>query len=236
MGLTAQRRPVGANVKNSVLVEDRRERIVEAAIEVFLAKGFHVATTRDVCIKAGITQGTLYNYVRTKGDILYLVCDQAVTRYQEAIAAAVAEVSEPRERLVRALRAMLEAQDRHRKNIVLVLRESHALDPASRRAVQARVDSFVDTIRDLIAAASPGAVDPASAALLAEVVTYLPTMLAMRRWRVRRDLAAADVLAGLLGLMLRLLDLPQGVGPAPSRQQVRRKSPAPRARRQRTTD
>jgi AcrR family transcriptional regulator len=205
---SAVQRVVEANVKDAVLVEDRRERIVAAAIEVFLAKGFHAATTKDVCVKAGITPGTLYNYVRSKGDILYLVCDQAVTRYHEAIAQAIEGVVEPRQRLVCAVRAMVEAQHRYRKNIVLVLRESHALDVDARRAVQARVDSFVDGIRELIAAASPAdGHGRASAALLAEAITYLPTVLAMRRWRVRRDLESDDVLAGLLEIILRVLDV-----------------------------
>lgn len=204
-----KRRPVVANVKDAALIKDRRERIIDAAIDTFLAKGFHAATTRDICIKAGITQGTLYNYVRSKGDILYLVCDQAISSYQEAITKAVDDIADPRERLVRAARAMVEQQDRHRKNIVLVLRESHALDGQSRRAVQARVDGFVDGIRDLIAAAAEGrAAGRASAALLAEAITYLPTMLAMRRWRVQRDLADQDVLAGLLEMILRMLGLP----------------------------
>ncbi len=205
---------VQANVKSTVLIEERRERIVEAAITVFLAKGFHAASTRDVCLKAGMTPGTLYNYVRTKGDILYLVCDQAVSSYQCAIAAAIEGVTDPRRRLTCAVQAMVEAQHRHRKNILLVLREAHALDPAARRAVGARVDGFVDGIRDLIEAIPAGdATGRQSAALMAEVVTYLPTMLAMRRWRVRRDLADDDVLGGLLQMIVRILDLP----PSPTR-------------------
>lgn len=205
MGASAHRQ-VKANVKNSVLIEERRERIVEAAIEVFLSKGFHAASTRDVCIQAGMTPGTLYNYIRSKGDILYLVCDQAVARYHEAIEQAIDGVADPRERLARAVRAMVEAQHRHRKNILLVLREAHALDPESGRAVLARVDGFVDTIRGLIEAARPAG-GGTSAALLAEVITYLPTMLAMRRWRVRRDLATDDVVGGLVQMIFRMLEI-----------------------------
>ncbi len=201
------RRQVKANIKNGLLIEERRERIVEAAIEVFLTKGFHAASTRDVCIQAGMTPGTLYNYIRSKGDILYLVCDQAVTRYHEAIERAIDGVDEPRERLERAVRAMVEAQQRHRKNILLVLREAHALDAESGRAVLARVDGFIDTIRGLIEAVRPDGAKGASAALLAEAITYLPTMLAMRRWRVRRDLAAEDVVGGLVQMIYRMLDM-----------------------------
>lgn len=199
-------RIVAANIKNTVLIEERRERIVQAGIEVFLAKGFHGASTRDVCLRAGMTPGTLYNYVRTKEDILFLICDRAVARYREAIATAIEGVPDPRQRLVRAVRAMVEAQAQHRKSILLVLREAHALDPPARLAVQKRVDGFVDSIRDLIAGALPDAsAHKVSVALLAEAATYLPTMLAMRQWRIRRELASDDVVASLVAMILQML-------------------------------
>ena len=179
-------RRVGANVKDGALVTERREAIIGAAIAVFLEKGFHAATTRDVCVRAGITQGTLYNYVRTKEDILYLVCDQAATRYHEVIAAAVNDVADPRERLVRMVRATVEAQVRFRNHILLINREAHLLDARSRSAIQARADSFFNLVRSIVEAALP-ADDPraAQASLLAEMVTFLPMMFAFRRWRIK---------------------------------------------------
>src|SRR5690606_23878316 len=38
-------------------------------------KGFHRATTREIAKEAGFSIGTLYEYIRTKEDVLYLVCD-----------------------------------------------------------------------------------------------------------------------------------------------------------------
>jgi AcrR family transcriptional regulator len=42
---------------------------------VFSEKGFHESTVRDIGRAARLTEGAIYNYVRGKEDILFLVCD-----------------------------------------------------------------------------------------------------------------------------------------------------------------
>ena len=101
-------RDVVAAIKDRGLVRDRREQLIRAAMAVFVRKGYHVATVRDIGREAGLTQGTIYNYVRSKGDILYLVCDEVVTAYHDAVRRAMAGTRDPRERLRVALRAVLE--------------------------------------------------------------------------------------------------------------------------------
>ena len=43
-----------------------KERILEAALEVFSQKGFHSATTEDIAERAGVGKGTLYRHFETK--------------------------------------------------------------------------------------------------------------------------------------------------------------------------
>jgi len=43
-----------------------KERILEAALEVFSLKGFHPATMDEIAEKAGVGKGTLYRYFETK--------------------------------------------------------------------------------------------------------------------------------------------------------------------------
>jgi AcrR family transcriptional regulator len=52
------------------LIEARRNQILEAAIAVFAEKGFHRATTKDIAGRAGIAEGTIYNYFGSKDDLL----------------------------------------------------------------------------------------------------------------------------------------------------------------------
>jgi AcrR family transcriptional regulator len=52
------------------LVEARRNQILDAAAAVFAEKGFHRATTKDIAGRAGIAEGTIYNYFDSKDDLL----------------------------------------------------------------------------------------------------------------------------------------------------------------------
>jgi AcrR family transcriptional regulator len=76
-------------------VREKREQLIAAAIRVFIEKGFHNATVRDIGRAAGMTQGTIYNYVRSKDDILYLVCDRIVSEYQEETRKALDSATTP---------------------------------------------------------------------------------------------------------------------------------------------
>lgn len=204
----AASRHVAANVKDASLITERREQILRAGIEVFLTRGFHGAKASDVADRAGIAQGSLYNYIRSKGDILYLICDQAITQYHAAVEAAAVGIDDPRQRLVRVVRAAVEAQIRHRNHILIVMREGHALDPESQKLIRDRVDSFFDRMKEMVEACAPDAVTAeASAALLAEIITYLPTMAAMRRWRLRHEITGDALAESLCALLFRMLGI-----------------------------
>jgi AcrR family transcriptional regulator len=52
------------------VVEDRREQIIDAAMQVFSEKGFTKATNKDVARAAGITPGLIYYYFESKEKLL----------------------------------------------------------------------------------------------------------------------------------------------------------------------
>lgn len=52
------------------LIEARRNQILDAAVAVFAEKGFHHTTTKDIAGRAGIAEGTIYNYFGSKGELL----------------------------------------------------------------------------------------------------------------------------------------------------------------------
>src|SRR5439155_13828663 len=61
-----------------------RERIIDAARQLFAAKGFEASTTRDIADAAEIASGTLFNYFATKEDILaFLAADAVAAAHHE---------------------------------------------------------------------------------------------------------------------------------------------------------
>jgi AcrR family transcriptional regulator len=59
-------RPAGKRDRNK---EETKEKILAAALELFREKGLEGTTTRQISQKAGIAEGTLFNYFKTKEDL-----------------------------------------------------------------------------------------------------------------------------------------------------------------------
>ena len=51
---------------NLTKAEKTRESLINAALEVFIEHGFADAKISDICRKAGVAKGTIYNYFQTK--------------------------------------------------------------------------------------------------------------------------------------------------------------------------
>ncbi|AZU64626.1 TetR/AcrR family transcriptional regulator [Neobacillus mesonae] len=79
------KREVLASVKDERLVQKRRDQMIKGAVQLFKEKGFHRTTTREIAKAAGFSIGTLYEYIRTKEDVLYLVCDSIYDHVSERL-------------------------------------------------------------------------------------------------------------------------------------------------------
>ncbi|MCM3764063.1 TetR/AcrR family transcriptional regulator [Neobacillus niacini] len=79
------KREVQASVKDERLVQKRRDQMIKGAVALFKEKGFHRTTTREIARAAGFSIGTLYEYIRTKEDVLYLVCDSIYDHVKERL-------------------------------------------------------------------------------------------------------------------------------------------------------
>ncbi len=55
--------------------KERRERILNAAREVFFRKGYIGATMRDIALEAEFSPGLIYHYFKNKDDIYASICE-----------------------------------------------------------------------------------------------------------------------------------------------------------------
>ncbi|HEV3418378.1 MAG TPA: helix-turn-helix domain-containing protein [Pirellulales bacterium] len=63
-----------------------RQRILEAAVDLFRARGFDATTTRDIAGAAEIATGTLFNYFATKEAIVGSLAEEALARARATFA------------------------------------------------------------------------------------------------------------------------------------------------------
>ncbi len=62
-------------------VPDKRTAILKAATSVFAAKGFFSSKVADIAAAAGIADGTVYLYFKSKDEILHSIFDRAMAEF-----------------------------------------------------------------------------------------------------------------------------------------------------------
>ncbi len=75
---------VGRPEKENGMAVDTRQRILEAALDLFSQRGFEAVSVRDIAGAVGIRESSLYNHFRSKRDIfdtIVTVCWQKAEAY-----------------------------------------------------------------------------------------------------------------------------------------------------------
>jgi TetR/AcrR family fatty acid metabolism transcriptional regulator len=63
--------------------DDKRRRILQAAVKVFARKGYFAARVAEIAQRAGVADGTIYLYFRGKEDILVSLFDELMAEHVE---------------------------------------------------------------------------------------------------------------------------------------------------------
>lgn len=80
--------------------DQRRQEILDAAVEVVVERGFAAARVADVAAIAGTSTGTVHYYFPTKADLLDAALRHASDRARDRHRAALATLDDPRQQLL----------------------------------------------------------------------------------------------------------------------------------------
>ncbi len=101
-------RSARSNGQGRAVVSDKREAILRAAIKVFAGKGYFNSKVADIAKEAGIADGTVYLYFKSKDEILHSVFDRAMAEFISEGKKEIADIEEPQEKLRRVAKLHLE--------------------------------------------------------------------------------------------------------------------------------
>jgi AcrR family transcriptional regulator len=165
------------------LPAQKRERVLDAAMAEFGARGFSSASLNVVAREAGVAKGSLFAYFEDKLDLYAHVCEACSLRVREAMIAALHQrASEVGEQLFPLLRAVLvdwvEYFAGHPLERGVTLAMNFEMDPEIRPTVRAVVNHhYLEVLQPLLErAATSGELrdDVDTAHLLALLVLLLP--------------------------------------------------------------
>jgi len=106
---------------------NRQTDIIRAAAKVFKAKGYHAATIQDIADEVGLLKGSLYHYVASKDELLYLVVKDPIRRVYRRLEKIADGKGSAREKITRAIAVHLEAFDAHYPHLFVYVREMENL-------------------------------------------------------------------------------------------------------------
>lgn len=193
-----------SSVKNPVLVRERRLALIKAAVEIFHAKGYHACRVADVAEAAGISQGTVYNYVNSKEDLLFMVCEDHLLGYERIVTTALDGAKTPKEKLDALLKATVEAIFTYRKHYIVMLRELHLVEKGRRRGFMKLAADQRRICEDaLIEIAKEEGLDVGNTLLVSNMMIFLPSFLISRGWDFHRSVSEEEVREFLISFMRR---------------------------------
>lgn len=207
-GPRARSADVQTSVKNPILIRERLAALASASVDVFASKGYHASRVSDIVKLAGISQGTAYNYVRSKEDLLYLVCHEYLTGFQTIVTRALEDAFSPREKLLKLIWATVRVTRDYRYHHLVLQRELHCLDRRSRTPFLRDAAKFRGICEDvLVEVRKDGDLPIAHPRLAANILIHLPSVFVMRGWDLGRDLTDEQIDAELVTFMLNGLGL-----------------------------
>ena len=113
-----------SRVGDADLVERRRAQIVEAATRLVARQGFAKTVVRDIAEEANISVGLVYEYVRSKEDILFLIYEHWSRVWGEGLEKAISRGKDPLDQLMSAVSFLVGTADKHTDVTHLFYRES----------------------------------------------------------------------------------------------------------------
>jgi AcrR family transcriptional regulator len=180
-----------------------RHRILNVAARLFLNQGYHETSMRQVAEATGMGKSTLYDYFRSKEEILlYLVEQEMDTSHQDAfqIASMNIPVEEKLRRILRSLWAYLEE---NKEMSMLIARESSGLGEKATQKINSRRENYRKILEGVIRQGiQKGIFRPADPTLAASALHSMMTMPFYDWLRMRGDAGVVEITDELLDLFL----------------------------------
>jgi AcrR family transcriptional regulator len=181
---------VPTQIKDPDLVKERRQQIVDASVKLFIKNGFHKTTTRQIANATGFSIGSLYEYVASKEDVLYLVCDSIHAEVEESVGKILSRETPGRRALTEIIREFFLICDRLSDHVLLMYQVTQFLPPQWKKKVlenEIRITGiFVDVFSRINSSDDLPRLDKKTIDLVAHNISVIGQSWAFRRWYYTR--------------------------------------------------
>lgn len=204
---------VESSIKNPELIEKRRRLIIEAANKLFVKKGFHKTKTIEIAKESGLTEGTIYNYIRRKEDILFLLHEGLQKQFIEAIESGIRNGKDIQIRTENVFNNILDLIDKYQETYRLIYIETASQTRISLKILLGRESEIIKKFSDIIAiGVKQNVFNVESPRLVASIIHFLIFYQSLNNWDVKwMGVPPSEIKKNILSCIYRILGYEKGV-------------------------
>jgi AcrR family transcriptional regulator len=178
---------IPTTIKNPKRVAHRRTELIDVATKLFLERGFHNTSIRDIVRACTFNIASLYMYVSSKEDILYLVAQDLMNTIARELNETVLVPDSPKRSLEIGFANYCRIVDRFRRPIRLLYREVAFLPAEPRSNVLGTVSDVISYFERIVAQGTEqGVFRDVSPRLTALDIMVVAHMIALHTREVRK--------------------------------------------------
>jgi TetR/AcrR family transcriptional regulator, cholesterol catabolism regulator len=187
---------VPTQIKNPALVKEKRRKIIDVTVKLFIEHGYHKTTTRMIAKAASFSMGSLYEYVGSKENLLYLVCKTIHEEVQEVVENALNRQDSGKERLARVIRHYFYVCDNMADHILLMYQVTQFLPGKWQGRVLENelhiTDIFINVLSSLSGKNGFPVLEKKVLNLVGHNISVLGQMWGFRRWHMQKDFSIEE--------------------------------------------
>ena len=197
-----------ARAKREAPQDDGRARMLKAALALFVEKGFHGASMRDIAMRAETSVSFAYYYFDSKQAILFQLVHDVTTELVGLLEAADRAFEDPVERLAAVVRAHVLFHAERQDESFIGNSELRSLRPHELAEIVALRDRVADAFRRPVTdGAASGRFDCADPSLTSRAIVTMATAVAVWR-RADGPMTPDDIAKAYVSLALRMVGAP----------------------------
>ena len=195
------------SAKKTEMIEKKHRQIVKGAFQVFLEKGYHPASIREISDASGMSMGQLYHYVSSKDDVLFLIHRHLQISFLKHmhIIDSECENHDAVKVFLKSLRHAIKFLVENKKEFQFIYTESKYLSKKHLQVVLQMDDkNIVQYWRQLLEAVQNQTNIQMDISMTANIIAYLTVLIPMRGWNLKersikeqQELLVAYILRGI---------------------------------------
>lgn len=104
-------------------IPEKKQRVLQAAIEVFSEQGFHQATIDHIAERAGVGKGTVYLYFESKQNLFFAIIQEGLALVVRGAAVLIRSEPNPLKRIELLIGCHLEIMQTHVRRMRMIMQQ-----------------------------------------------------------------------------------------------------------------